>query len=66
MAILLEWDTVNDMDEPYTPPGGLVVVDKNDTVLYNPSTRLTHSDASYILPLHGNTNPLQEFLNFIK
>jgi len=65
MAVLLEWDTVNDMDEPYTPPGGLAVVDKNDHVLYNPSTRLTPGDARAIVPLSGNTNPLQKFLDTI-
>lgn len=65
MAVLLEWETLNDEDEPYTPPGGLAVVDKNDKVLYNPSTRLSPADASKIAPLHGNTNPLQEFLNSI-
>lgn len=65
MAVLLEWETLNDEDEPYTPPGGLAVVDKNDNVLYNPSTRLTPADANKIVPLHGNTNPLQEFLNSI-
>jgi len=65
MAVLLEWDTLNDMDEPYTPPGGLAIVDNNDNVLYNPSTLLTPADARAIVPLNGNTNPLQEFLNFI-
>lgn len=65
MAALLEWDTLNADDEPYTPPGGLAVVDKNDKVLYNPSTRLSPADARAIVPLQGNTNPLQEFLNSI-
>lgn len=65
MAVLLEWDTLNDMDEPYTPPGGLAIVDNNDNVLYNPSTLLTPADARAIVPLNGNTNPLQEFLNII-
>jgi hypothetical protein len=65
MAVLLEWDTMNDMDEPYSPPGGLAVVDKNDNVLYNPSTMLTPADAGYIVPLAGNTNPLIKFINSI-
>lgn len=65
MAVLLEWETLNDEDEPYTPPGGLAVVVGHDSVLYNPSTRLSLADASAIVPLHGNTNPLQEFLNSI-
>lgn len=65
MAVLLDWDTLNAYDEPFTPPGGLALVDKYDTVLYNPSTRLTPTDARHIVPLHGNTDPLQEFLNSI-
>jgi len=68
MAVLLEWDTVNTEDEPYTPPGGLAVVDGRNTVLYNPSTRLTPADASHIEPLNRlgrETNPLLGFLRYI-
>jgi len=43
----------------------LAIVDNNDNVLYNPSTLLTPADARAIVPLNGNTNPLQEFLNII-
>lgn len=68
MAVLLEWDTVNEMDEPYTPPGGLAVVGNHNTVLYNPSTQLTPADASHIEPLKirgCETNPLLGFLKSI-
>ncbi len=68
MAVLLEWDTLNEMDEPYTPPDGLAVVDGKNTVLYNPSTRLTPDDASHIEPLKirgCETNPLIGFLKSI-
>ena len=65
MAALLEWDTLGNDDEPYTPPGGLVLVDKNNEERYNPSTRLTDADARAIVPLDGNTNPLQRFLDTI-
>lgn len=68
MAVLLEWDTLDEMDEPYTPPGGLAVVDGRNTVLYNPSTRLTPADASHIEPLKirgCETNPLIGFLRYI-
>lgn len=68
MAVLLEWDTVKAEDEPYTPPGGLAVVDGRNTVLYNPSTRLTPADASHIEPLNRlsrETNPLIGFLRYI-
>ena len=68
MAVLLEWDTVNTEDEPYTPPGGLAVVGNHNTVLYNPSTQLTPADASHIEPLKirgCETNPLLGFLKSI-
>ncbi|MGI6250419.1 MAG: type III-B CRISPR module RAMP protein Cmr1 [Anaerolineaceae bacterium] len=69
MAVLLEWDTVNTEDEPYTPPDGLAVVYKRKTVLCKPSTRLTPADASHIEPLNRlsrETNPLLGFLRYIK
>ncbi|NLE93500.1 MAG: hypothetical protein GX599_05835, partial [Chloroflexi bacterium] len=68
MAVLLEWDTVNTEDEPYTPPGGLAVVGEENAVLCNPSTRLTPADASHIEPLNRlgrETNPLLGFLRYI-
>jgi len=68
MAVLLEWDTVNTEDEPYTPPGGLAVVGEENAVLCNPSTQLTPADASYIEPLNRlgrETNPLLGFLRYI-
>lgn len=65
MAALLEWDTLNVMDEPYTPPGGLAVKDQQGNVLYTPSTILTTNDAWLIQPLNGNTNPLTQFLETI-
>jgi len=65
MAALLEWDTLNDMDEPYTPPGGLVVKDQHGTILYHPSTTLSPTDAGHIVPLAGNTKPLIKFLDFV-
>ncbi|MEW6405860.1 MAG: type III-B CRISPR module RAMP protein Cmr1 [Chloroflexota bacterium] len=65
LAAVLEWEPV-DSDEPYTPPGGLRLVGKDDKFDEPVQSRLNATEASKIPPLKGQTDVLQAFLDYLK
>ena len=64
LAAILEWEPMDSNDSPYTPPGGLVL--KGGANDYPVKSDLTSAEASQIPPLHGQTDVLQAFLDFLK
>ncbi len=63
LALILEW-TPLDTDAPYVPPGGLRLQGEG---LDEPvESQLTPSEAAQIPVLHGETDVLQAFLNYLK
>jgi len=64
LAAILEWQPMEADDEPYTPPGGLILKGApGDPAV---SSELTQAEAKVILPLHGNTDILQAFLDSLR
>ncbi len=64
MALVLEWEPLETKDEPYTPPGGLVL--KGDMKSVSVESNLSETEARKIPPLNGEPDVLQAFLNFLK
>jgi CRISPR-associated protein Cmr1 len=63
LAAILEWIPLNQGNEPYTPPGGLILKGApGDPVV---KSNLTKSEAMDILPLKGEEDILQAFLNYL-
>jgi len=63
LALILQWEPV-DADEPYTPPGGLVLKGAPDARQVR--SKLTPEEAQHIPVLKGNPNVLQAFLAYLK
>jgi len=63
LAVILEWEPIQS-DEPYTPPGGLMLkgAPKDPPV----TSKLESAEAAQIPPLSGEKDVLQAFLNFLK
>jgi CRISPR-associated protein Cmr1 len=64
LALILDWEPINETDEEYIPPGGLLL--RGESKDY-PSLEsdLKPSEAKHIPPLNGNPDVLQAFLNFL-
>lgn len=63
LAAILEWQPRSPSDEAYTPPGGLVLKTSSGGVPVK--SDLTPQEAKNIPPLHGQTDVLQAFLDFL-
>jgi CRISPR-associated protein Cmr1 len=63
LAAILEWEPKNSDDEPYTPPGGLVLI--GEAKVYPVKSELSKTDAGNIPPLNGQTDVLQAFLDYL-
>lgn len=63
LAAILEWGPVNAHDEPYAPPGGLLL--KSDIGDFPVSSSLAPAEALDIPPLQGEPDVLQAFLDFL-
>jgi|GEM_PF-28654 len=63
LAAILEWQPLNPGDEPYTPPGGLVL--KGAPGDRPVQSNLIPDEAKSIQPLNGQPDILQAFLDFL-
>ncbi len=64
LALILEWEPLNEMDERYTPPGGLVL--KGAPGNPHVESQLLPDEAKHIPVLNSQTDILQAFLDYLK
>ncbi|MGC1378516.1 MAG: type III-B CRISPR module RAMP protein Cmr1 [Anaerolineales bacterium] len=64
LAVILQWDRVNS-DEPYTPPGGLRLIGKDDGVDKLVQSQISANEIANIPLLKNKKNILQAFFTYL-